>query len=455
MSSLRRRLLLSVLLGVGMVWLATAVWFHFEVRQEAREFLDVRLVESARMVRGLLSRGELLDLELASVDTPADLPPPSEGGDEGALACQILASEGRLLALSSGAPETPLADIESGFGDRRLGETEWRVYALPVPERGLRIVVGERHDVRQELVGEIAMGMLAPLLVLMPLLGALVWFGITRGLHPLEALGESIARRDPDNLSPIPSGRIPAEARPLVRSINALLSRLDAAFERERRFTADAAHELRTPLAALKAHVQVARAANNAATRERALGHLESAVDRTSRLVETMLALARLEGNGAGPPTEAPAALVHEVIEELADLAMRRDHELDVALSAALPPSSVPASAFRMAVRNLIENALSHTQPGGQVRLALYAEGAQMVFETQDSGPGIPVEELDEVRKPFRRGAQARGPGSGLGLAIVGRIAELYGGALELENQDPAGLRARLRLPLQHPAGSA
>lgn len=442
MSSLRRRLLVSVLSAVGLVWLATAVWFVFEVRQEARDFLDVRLVESARMVRALLGRGELVEQQ-AQVASPG-----LDAAAQGALACQIWSEHGHLLAVSSGAPERRLADLSSGFATREIEGVPWRVYALSAPERGVRILVGEQVDLRRQLVSDIAAGMLVPFVVLIPLIAALVWFGIGRGLLPLDRLGRSIEQRHPDSLTAITPDPIPAEVRPLVASINRLFARLKTAFDRERQFTSDAAHELRTPLAALKAHVQLARAAPDPAAREQALAHLETAADRTAHLVEALLILARLEIEDESPQATAdPEALVDEVVNQLAHIATSRNITLRLKARETLPALHIAPSALAVGLRNLVENALRYAPVDGRVSLAFEVLPDAVLCEVRDNGPGIPERELIQVRERFRRGSNAVGPGSGLGLSIVERIAARYGGEFTLENALEGGLIARLLIP--------
>lgn len=447
MISLRKRLLLTVLSAVGLVWLATAVWFVFEVRQEARDFLDVRLVESAQMVRALLARGELGEGNLRAPPDPAAVEFEPASAD-GTLACQIWSENDQLLAISSGAPEARLADLRSGFATRDIHGKQWRVYALPAPEQGVRILVGEQRDLRQQLVADIAAGMLLPFIVLMPLIAILVWVGIGRGLLPLDRLGRSIERRDPDSLTPIAPHAIPREAGPLIASINRLFARLRTAFDRERQFTSDAAHELRTPLAALKAHVQVARAAEAPADREQALAHLETAADRAAHLVEALLTLARLETDEDAPQTTtAPEALVDEVINELSHIATARDMTLRLRAREALPEMRIAPSAFQTALCNLVGNALRYAPVGGTVAIAFEVTPETVICEVRDNGPGIPESELAYVRERFRRGSNAAGHGSGLGLSIVDRIASRHGGEFSLENADEGGLVARLVIP--------
>lgn len=445
MSSLRGRLLVSVIAAVGIVWLGTAAWFALEVRAEARDFLDARLVESARMVRGLLSRGEVRP----GKDAPARIQRPSDGKDmPSTLACQIWSAHGQLLAVSAGAPEAELASMASGFGVRTIKGQEWRVYALPFPEHGVRILVGERRDLRRALVGDIAAGMLLPFVVLAPLLAGLLWYGIRRGLKPLDRLGKTIEHRDPGSLTRISDESVPREARPLVASINRLFERLSQAFERERRFTSDAAHELRTPLAAVKTHVQVARSTDEPASRDRALGFLETAVDRSVHLVDALLLLARLDAGGRTSEGRAhPGTVVRAALQECEPLALARGVAMSADVQERLPAVPIPEPALMAAVRNLLQNACCHLRSHGQVWIRLYEKDGAVTFEVQDDGPGIPEEELAKVRERFFRGSNAQGHGSGLGLSIVDQIAARYGCSFRLENVPDGGLKASISLP--------
>ena len=456
MTSIRRRLLVALLGMLGAVWLATATWFFLDLRQEVRAVLDARLAEAAQMVQALLARQELLPQRSAAASAPLDISAITRQRYQGRLACQILTIEGLPIAISEGAPRTTLADLESGFADREIGGTAWRVYALTDPKLGVRILVGEPLEPRRGLIADVALGLLVPFGVLVPLTVVLVWYGLGRGLAPLQRLSRTIEERAADSLRPVADGQVPKEVAPLVSSINRLFARLAEAFERERRFTGDAAHELRTPLAALKTHVQVALATRDARARKHALVQVETAVDRATRLVEQLLVLARLDAGAEGgeQATADLEGVARSVVAELMPFAEAREIKVRLACRGRPAPAPVPPSVLAIAIRNLADNAVRHAHPGTEIVVAVKAMGSETRVEVSDEGPGIPETELAKVRERFYRGAGAVDEGSGLGLSIVDRIAERYGLTLLLENRRPTGLAARLICPSKAPPRS-
>lgn len=447
MISIRRRLLAAVLGVLGAVWLATAAWFFLDLRQEVRGVLDARLAEAAQMVQGLLARQRLLPQQGKA--TLPEIAAAAPQRNPGRLACQIWSIGNRPMAFSEGAPRAELAGLESGFANREIDDTLWRVHALTDRALGVRILVGEPLEPRRKLVTNVALGLLVPFAVLVPLTVALVWYGLGRGLAPLHRLGRAIEERAADSLCPVDAAPVPTEAAPLVASINRLFARLAQVFERERRFTGDAAHELRTPLAALKTHVQVARAASDESTRTRALAHVETAVDRATRLVEQLLILARLDAGTEGWERERVDAVevARSVVAELMPLADARN--IKVRLACRGQPASVPLprAVLTIALRNLLDNAVRYSPARGEVIVDIEAAASETRIAVSDEGPGIPENELPKVRERFYRGAGAQAEGSGLGLSIVDRIAERYGLTLRLENRHPTGLAACLLCP--------
>lgn len=446
MISIRHRLLAALLALFGLVWVATATWIFVDLRQEIRSVLDGRLVQAAQMVQGLLARQALLPRTETRPGARTEFPPlPSVNGPD-RLACQVLTIEGLPIAASEGAPRATLAELASGFADREVAGTAWRVYALTDPGLGVRILVAERHEPRRRLVRDVALGLMVPFGVLIPLTAVLVWYGLGRGLTPLTRVSQTIEQRAPDSLSPVPTAQTPREVLPLVVSINRLFARLSAAFERERRFTADAAHELRTPLAALKTHLQVVQATYDAGARERSLGQAEKAVDRAARLVEQLLMLARLDAGAAPSVSEAADAedVARSTIAELAPGAETRGIRIRFVGCGHPAPMPVPAPLLAVAIRNLIDNAVRYMSQAGEVVVAIEVTTAATRICVSDEGPGIPEDELAKVRERFYRGTDVRVEGGGLGLSIVERIAERHGLTLALENRQPRGLTASL-----------
>jgi signal transduction histidine kinase len=271
-------------------------------------------------------------------------------------------------------------------------------------------------------------------------------------LQPLAAVALEIASRDSDHLVELRPARAPEEVRPLVEAINSLFTRVEQTLESERRFTADAAHELRTPLAALTAQAQVAMQARSAAEREHAMAQLATSLRRATRLVDQILTLARLDPEDRPPTGRVDlGGLAEEVCARHGALAL----EKDIALELNAEPVTVPGDSdmLRILLRNLVDNAIRYTPVGGQVTVAVTREGLSVT----DSGPGIPVEERARVFNRFHRLAGQDIEGSGLGLSIVARIAERHGAAISLDSgADGRGLKISVRFPVsarQAPSG--
>ncbi|MPT24114.1 MAG: two-component sensor histidine kinase, partial [Starkeya sp.] len=266
MSSLRRRLFIILMAATGLIWLCAVAWISFGSRHELEHVLDTRLQEAARMVHSLVMTGERR--EGAEAPALAGTLPPLSVGYERQLSCQIWSFDGRLLARSSGAPDAVLADESEGFADREVGGETWRVYTIVDPEKDVRVVVGDRIGLRDKLVRDLVAGLAAPALLAMPLLGLLIWWSLGRGLRPLNRAAEEIAARKGEDMRRIPPDDAPSEIQPLITALNGLFAKVEAARAHERDVTAFAAHELRTPLAALRLQVQsLARAPDDAARR--------------------------------------------------------------------------------------------------------------------------------------------------------------------------------------------
>ncbi|MCC6656772.1 MAG: hypothetical protein IT512_01160, partial [Rhodocyclaceae bacterium] len=283
----------------------------------------------------------------------------------------------------------------------------------------------------------------------LPALALLVWLAVGAGLAPLAGVAREVARRDPDNLAPLDPGRSPREVLPLVAALNALFGRLKDSLEQERRFTADAAHELRTPLAAVKTQAQVALGATGEAERSRALANVVAGTDRASRLVEQLLVLARLDPQTA-LPTGQPVDL-HELarqgVAELAPAAAAKGVEMGLAPGEATP---VAGDAVLLAVllRNLLDNAVRYTPSGGEVEVSVGRTSGGASLAVVDSGPGIPEAERGKVCERFHRLLGSGEDGSGLGLSIVRRIADLHRATVVLgEGPGGRGLRVEVTFP--------
>lgn len=439
--SLRRRLLGLLLGGVAAAWLVTMVFSYIDAHHEVDELFDAQLGQAAQTLLALASHEEGDDIEDLGEVTHKY---------QRRLRFQIWHADGKLLLRSKNAPETSLTTT-AGFSETRDHDGRWRHFSQWNEDRSLQVQVSENHHIRDDLIGHIAWRLLLPALFGLPLIGIWVWLATRQGLASLDGIARQIASRAPQQLQPLTPASAPEEIRTMLEALNGLFQRVDTALEAERRFTADAAHELRTPLAALQAQLQVAQRARDSDERDRSLNQLQSGLTRASHLVDQMLQLARLDPE-SGLPDPQPVDLAGQAEAVCADLGPQIlgkniDFDLD-----ARPGCTVIGQTewLRVLIRNLVDNAVRYTPEGGQVRVELTRNDGRCQLTVSDSGPGIPAAERETVLRRFHRLDQGGQPGSGLGLAIVARIAELHGAQLELGQ--PAG-GSGLTVTVRWPAG--
>lgn len=443
---MRRRLLTLLLATTTLVWLVTAVFAFFDAHHEIDELFDAQLAQSARVVLAQSSHALKHDLhedEEVEIDTGED-----GHKHEQKIAFQIFGADGKLRLRSASAPTTRLSSRSSGYGDEYIDGERWRIFSLN-NDHGTLIQVGERHDMRNELAADIALRLAYPLIFALPVLALLIWLGVGRSLSPLRRFTSEVMRRAPDDLAPIDDAQIPLEIQPLADALNTLLERLAHTLENERRFTADASHELRTPLAALKIQAQVAMQTEEDEQRRHALRQVIEGANRAAHLVEQLLTLARLDH--AAPPPETPAELHEVAMECLTQLAaMAANKNIELSLADGRGQIGGDPAMLGVLVRNLVDNAIRYTPPGGVVRVAISDDGRRTVLEVCDSGPGIPAEERARALERFHRIVGSGENGSGLGLSIVQRIADLHHAELTLETpENGQGLCVRVAFPRQ------
>lgn len=421
--SLRRRLLGILSAVILTAWLATAVFSYLDARQKIDEVLDAHLAQSAALLLALLAK--------AGPHQPVADPV----ADVGDVAFRALDAAGRTILRSPRFPDLPPDAAVGGFADVTVAGTRWRVHGVRDEAAGRVVQVAEPYGPRIELARSVVSHLLHPVWIALPLLAVLIWLSVRWGLAPLLSLAQQLKLRDPGKLEALSEGDAPQEARPLIEALNALFARVTAMQERERRFAADAAHELRTPLAAIRTHAEVAHAARSVEERRRALESVLQGTERAAHLVDQLLVLARLEPQGA--PPSAMRVMLRDVaaraVAEVAPLAAARNVDLGLSDAEAMP-AVVHGDADLLAVlaRNLVDNAVRYAGEGGRVDVSVLpaATGASLVVA--DDGPGLPAEERQRVFDRFYRSLGTGQEGSGLGLSIVARIAELHGATIAL-----------------------
>ncbi|WP_250525439.1 ATP-binding protein [Caballeronia sp. GAWG2-1] len=428
MRSIRRQLLIW-LLALVIVGVGFAGWLIYrQALAEANELFDYQLQQIAAA--------------LPSEPFSSVLTSRSES-DEGVV-IQIWNRNGVLMYYSH--PRVPLAPhAELGFSTEMTARGEWRVYSAIVGDNVVQLA--QPLSIRNRVAAGVAWRTLWPLVLLLPLLGLAIWVIVGRGLAPLQRVTSALDTRHPEALDPLPNQRLPQEVQPVVRALNALLVRLSTALDTQKAFVADAAHELRTPLAAVQIQAQLVARAQDDASRREALLDLHEGIARATRLAEQLLALARSEPDGKGVATKVDlAALLETCVRGYVLVAQERGVDLGIEAS---EPATVTgdADSLRVMFNNLIDNATKYTPRGGRVDVCLKIKDGHPVVEIADSGPGIPEDERERVFDRFYRvgesvnRARTDVAGSGLGLAIVRRIADQHGAAVHLGASVAGGLR--------------
>ena len=428
--SIRRRLLLALLAALFFVGLASSGATWYAVHQEAKRLFDYQLEQMALSLRDhTLQRP---DAPLGQVLEPLDYD----------FIVQVWDPRGAVVYLSDRGIMLPAG--AGGLQTVRANGEDWRVFTLSRHDKTIQVAAP--LSLRSDRSFSMALRILVPLLASIPLFAALIWLVVGRGLQPLAGITQAIRRRAPASLEPLPEGALPQELAPVVRELNALLERLGEALATQKRFTADAAHELRTPLTALPMQIQLVERARSPEDRQAALETLKTGVRRATRLVEQLLAMARLEPEAAGRALDEVdlASLASEAAAALEPLAEAKGVELRLA---EVEPARVTGNeqALAMLVRNLADNALRYTPAGGRVALGTRIEEGRAVLEVSDTGPGIPADERARVFDRFYRLPGSTGDGSGLGLAIVRRVAQAHGAEVALDDAPAGGLRVTVR----------
>ena len=423
MVSIRRALLVSLLAGLAAIGLLASAATYVAARHEVGELLDLQLKQLASSTR----IDELLRGHQPGFDSRSSL---DEGGVT-ELVTQIWDRDGVLVYWSRPGLGLPVP-VTPGYATVHVGNRNWRVYTQVQGTHALQVAQAE--DEREAIATSTALRTLMPFALLIPLFGLMIWYAVGRGLRPLSTMSAAVAKRQPDALAPIVERDLPEELKPLAGSLNALLARLDSALGAQRRFTADAAHELRTPLAALKLQLDVARRASDSQGRVAAYDDLDAGVERASHLVDQLLTLARIEPEALA--TRAAdcdlTAIAKDAIVARGALAAEKQIDLGLAREAPVRVRGDPAS-LAILLSNLLDNALRYTPRGGRIDVAVDDDDGHAVLTVADTGPGIPSEERARVFDRFFRGAANREPGSGLGLSIVKRVADAHHATISLD----------------------
>jgi len=444
LKSLQARLLALVLGLVTMVWLGAAVMTWYDASHELDELLDAHLAQAAALLVVQQTRADGDD-----DDDVADAPSLHKYAPT--VAFQVF-HEGQMVMRSTNAGTTPMSTATSGFATVRMGDgAEWRVFSTRGAESDVQVHVGEQTASRSAILWAVLRSVLLPLMLALPLLALALWWAVRQGLAPLRQLSRVLRQRQPQALEPLMVGDMPSEMRPMVQALNGLFERIGSMMASERRFTADAAHELRTPIAAIRAQAQVALGAGtDTAQRNHALQFTLAGCDRATRLVEQLLTLARLEAAPAAPSVTVDlSALTRRVAADLAPAALVRHQTLELEAAA---PCTVAGDDMLVSVlvRNLIDNAMRYSPDGARVCVSVATTSGQPHLRVEDSGPGMTEQEMVRLGERFYRVLGHNQPGSGLGWSIVKRIAAVFGAQVQVARSERlGGLAVSVRWPVQ------
>ena len=437
--SLQSQLLLAVLGLVLLAWTAAAALTWHQAQDEVGDLLDAHLAQTAALLR-LQQLDELNEDQLNEA--------PDLDKHQHHVVFQLW-REGQLLARSKNAPTEPLTHQRGrGFADSQAAGKSWRVFVTQGRGGDVDILVGEQQSARQDIVRASVVGMLKPMALALPLLALGIWW-VVRGLvRPLRQLGTAVSVRQPQSLVPLPTAGVPPEVLPLVSALNDLFTRMAELLVTERQFTADAAHELRTPIAGIRMQAQVAQGATQSAERAAALDATVQGCDRATRLVEQLLQLARLDAETDSPDAAATdlGRVAHMVVADLQSAAQARGQQ--VLLQTPGPVNiHLTEPLAHVLLRNLLDNALRYSPDGAQVQVHITAASAGIPARlcVEDGGPGLTNGEMARLGERFFRVLGTGQSGSGLGWSIVRRIARLHNLRLQVD-RSPAlgGLRVQV-----------
>lgn len=429
MNSLRARLLLAVLGLLAVAVLGVGSITYRNVRAETEALFDYQLRQMALSLR---NQGEVAPAQASAlVDEQLD------------FVVQVWTSDGRAIYATRRHEALPQR-AQLGFADVSVGGAVWRSFSVAMPGRVIQ--VSQPLGIRRRLAADAAWRAVLPLLLLAPFMAAAAWWLTALALRPLQRVAADVRRRDAQSLAPLPADGLPDEIAPLVVALNALLQRLGQSLDTQRAFVADAAHELRSPLTALKLQLQLLQRAGSEAERNAAADTLAAGIERAARLVEQLLTLARTEPGAAAAPLQALdlSELVREAVADTVPLALARGTQFELQADAPVMVQGDRA-ALHALVRNLADNAVRYAPAGSRVELRVAQDGGVPLLQVDDAGPGIPPAERERVFDRFYRRGLADEPGTGLGLAIVRSVAQRHGATVTLDDSPLGGLRVTLR----------
>lgn len=406
---------------------------------EIEEVYDAQLVHSAKVLLQVTEH-EILDKKSSAIQLGAENSSLSHKYEK-KTAFRIWYKD-HLVTASTSAQGFGALEAPPGFSDQYVNENSWRFFVFIDEKSGLRIETAERYAIRYELISQLMSSLLLPLLLLLPILFAAVWIGAYKSLKPLVALSDAVDIRHADDLTEIKFANVPREVTPLVQAMNRLLRRISESFKREREFTDHAAHELRTPLAAIKTQAQVLkRKSAHLPDFQDGFENLNSTIDRSTRLIDQLLSLARIQNESFDlERTDLSENLYHD-LQDIRLLAEAKKQTVITDIADAVIVRGHPGG-MSILIRNILENAVKYTPEGGTLHVQLTQDG---LLEIADTGAGLSDADKGRVFKRFTRADSSGQSGSGLGLAIAEWVAHAHGVKILLEDNLPSGLKVKIQ----------
>lgn len=449
MPSIRKFLLINLLLAITITTTLTAIGNYYLDEKDIKEHLDIIMAVSALSYQALLG-DDVYKRPLKQIQNNLNYIPTELVGyfSNPALneqtplhylnkfSFQILGKNGEVLLKSSTAPNVALSSSQYGFNDKTIDNKKWRIFTALNENTGIRTVLAERYDTRNELGQIITEDDLYIMLLTFPLSGLLIWIIIGRGLDSLDRVAKEVSNRAPSYLEPVNIKQVPHEIKPVIDELNKLFHRLQEGFDREKRFASDAAHELRTPLAAIKAQAQVALKVDSIEEKNKALEKLISNVNRSAHVVQQLLTISKLvpEANIMTDLTKIDLVkIAQETIAMIVPNAIEKNIEIEFLCEEKIPKFSANVTAIGILIRNLVDNAVRYSDEGSNVWIRIYKKSHHIYLEVTDNGPGIPDELRNQVFERFFRIVGSKSQGSGLGLGIVQQICLLHNAQITLD----------------------
>lgn len=449
--SIRKFLLVNLLISIIITTSVTAIGNYILDQKDIQYHLDSLLSQSGLAFQVLLGNKtdttSLLQLQQALNSVPKvgkkyydRIYNPFKYEYEDKFQFQVWNAQRQLIVHSANAPLEPLSNGKEGFSNKKINGNEWRVFTTINPTTNVTFDIAERYDIRAELGNRMARDDLYIMLLVYPLLGLNIWLIIGKGLDSLRRVADEVSHREPHYLEPVDVSSVPIEIKPLVEELNKLFLRLRLALEREKRFAADAAHELRTPLAALKAQAQLALKVSQDTQLQDIINKIIASVDRSTHIVQQLLTLSRIVPEEANTLQGiAPVNMYKLAVDEISLLvtpALEKNIELELICEDETATIEGNTTALSIMLRNLVDNAIRYSPANSFIQVKIENLTDEVILSVKDNGPGIPAELRSRVFERFFRILGTKQSGSGLGLAIVQQIAMLHHAKVKLSSPD-------------------